>query len=208
VPRRVPSEIQIDLPRRPSSATKRTLEPIGVNRDGSLPRGPGKISLTRLVPALVPSDTHNSRPPWLSAVKKTRLPTGVKSWMALLSGPRRMSRTSPVPLVVPSEIQSSRPCSPSSPTKKTTRVRADEDCASASFLHHGTRRINSVSATVKMAKVELPLVATEVRLIGAITVPDLHSRRACGPRPHTLRPATKEASERTFTPNRTAFPLC
>ena len=78
------------------------------------------MSLTRTVPASVPSVFHSSRP-WVpsSAVKNSVPPTSVRYVGPLYSpsSPGSMSLTRTVPASVPSDFHSSRPWVPSSAVK-------------------------------------------------------------------------------------------
>ena len=75
---------------------------------------PGLMSLTRTVPASVPSLFHSSLPLTPSSAEKNSVPpTAVRSSMSEPEPPGSMSLTRTVPAAVPSLFHSSSPCSPS-----------------------------------------------------------------------------------------------
>src|SRR3954463_2044362 len=134
VPAFVPSEVHSSLPWTPSSAVKNNFPPPSGGQFG--PWGPysssgalrGLMSLTRTVPAFVPSEVHSSFP-WTpsSAVKNNRPPTSVR-FEGLLWRPRgSMSLTRTVPAFVPSEVHSSLPWTPSSAVKNNLPPTAVRD---------------------------------------------------------------------------------
>src|SRR5262245_16473503 len=76
------------------------------------------MSLTRTVPAAVPSLFHNSRPFTESSVEKARVPlTLVRLEGIELPDPGRMSLTRTVPAAVPSLFHNSKPLAESRATK-------------------------------------------------------------------------------------------
>src|SRR5215217_4200181 len=85
-----------------------------VNSPGSEPTAPGARSLSRVVPALVPSLPHSSGPCLPSAAAKSSTPPNTvneSGLEAILSG--WMSLTTLVPFTVPSLFHNSTPCLPS-----------------------------------------------------------------------------------------------
>ena len=69
------------------------------------------MSLTRFVPAAVPSDFQSSSPCVPSSAIRKRVPATFASPLGLeLALPGLMSLTSFVPAAVPSDLQSSAPC--------------------------------------------------------------------------------------------------
>src|SRR3712207_7915214 len=88
----------------------------------------GLMSLTRSVPALVPSDFHSSLPwPPPLAAKYNRPAHRVRRYGSLPDLPFLTSLTWTVPTVLPSDVHSSRPRAPSSALKNKrplTAVRA------------------------------------------------------------------------------------
>jgi hypothetical protein len=76
------------------------------------------MSLTRTVPAAVPSDFHNSRPVVPSVAAKNRMPFATHMPPRVqIPAPELMSLTSTVPASVPSDFQSSSPLTPSAKAK-------------------------------------------------------------------------------------------
>src|SRR5262245_60702488 len=130
VPLAVPSVPHSSTPFLPSSAAKRTrggdrpedgrrVKPRGVD-----PRAPGLTSLTRVVPRVVPSVTHSSRPLLPSSAENSstagEAPTagrGKKSEGEELFAPGLTSLSRVVPAAVPSLTHSSTPFLPSSAEK-------------------------------------------------------------------------------------------
>src|SRR5215203_4427473 len=91
-----------------------------VNSPGSEPTAPGARSLSRVVPALVPSLPHSSEPCLPSAAAKSSTPPNTvneSGLEAILSG--LISLTTLVPFTVPSLFHNSTPCLPSFAVKKS-----------------------------------------------------------------------------------------
>ena len=121
VPAEVPFVFHSSRPAMPSFAKNSTSSPTRVRPLGEdFPcvrvTGRGSMSLTRTVPAVVPSLAHSSAPTEpLSAWKNTRPPSSGRAEGRGTpdAGPGRMSLTSVVPASVPSLVHNSQPVGPS-----------------------------------------------------------------------------------------------
>ncbi len=111
-----------DIPLAPGRR-KKSLSPTPVMSEKKEPTEPGVRSLTKTVPAVVPSLFQSSRPCTKLFAVKNRTPltlvrlAGVEEVIPTpVNGLMSLTRT--VPAVVPSVFHSSKPCTPSSAVKK------------------------------------------------------------------------------------------
>src|SRR5262245_1203248 len=126
VPSAVPSLFHRSVPFVPSSAEKNRVpltlaKLLGLELSGKpYELLPGRMSLTRTVPAAAPSLFHNSNPVKPSLAEKNSVPwTSVRLLGRELSVLVLMSLTNTVPAAVPSHFHSSVPCAPSSAAKNS-----------------------------------------------------------------------------------------
>ena len=106
--------------------------------DGDAPAEPGVRSLTRTVPASVPSDFHSSRPEATSVAANRTTPFSSVKFAGLPElGEMRMSFNIKVPAVVPSLIQSSWPFTMSVALKNSRPRAARWSCRLETFATPG-----------------------------------------------------------------------